>query len=1308
MKNLTKIFMAVAAGMLAFSCVTDVTEDLAPELGLGEELTTITLSLEESRTYLGKKVGELYPLYWSEGDKISVNGVESGEAVIKADKPESATFEVKASSPYCIAYPAAPAGQVLFAVKQNHVAAGDTFESGVTTMYAYSKSSDGGQLNHLTGVLKFGITGSATLEKLQISTANRDQIAGYFDFDFENGELKKTAGAKSVIEYSFGEGGLQLSETAQYVHIAVPAGLNDGLYDELYVTLYEKGNSGNIMYATIKADSEKPLTVGDVREFNNPIPYAPNAQLFVINSVAKLKEFKTAVESAEGLAKDAIITEDIDMTEVADWSPINGENYVNTLIGNGYAIKGLKAPLFENTSASFKGVHLEDVAISTNDAPVMGALACTITATDAVSPKVEHCSVSGTFTVNNPNYTVVTNNDPTEMHYGALVARVYGTSIEDCTNYATVTVSQIASTSNELTTRPNIAGVVAYCDIFGTRVSNVTNCVNNGDVTYADTVCDGSHARGSIAGVVALSPSTHIGATFDGLVNNGTITINANMMASDVFIGGCISIAYGNPAATYIKNSTNNGAISINGEYSVPVVHIGGVSAFLEGVQSDTIVNNGAITVGSESNYMDELKNLYIGGFSGKSCDKGDVDARVSNVTNNAPITVWANGTACSALRIGGLLSWSQDSGSNNKNTEKGKITVRGTYTLTSDATNTYAVGGLVGYKTSNSFSGCENKGDIDIDVTYTSTKAMYIFVGGLAGRSHQNIKGTNYGDIAIKGSSSAVTTSGSRTYVGGVFGWANGSSADMTNSGNVTIDGEHMYFITGGALGHAYNGTISEINNYGNVEMTGTYYNTNLGGVIGWGGNTDDGKSVTMTDCVNEGNIEFAATSTQNCTISGVVASGSTTLNGVRNGALGADGKPANDKGKISFTGTMSEARLDGNAGTLYIAGIMAGQTKTNRTDCVNYGDILIDGAGDSSQRNIYNLFGGGMTYNSVGATYTNCHNYGDITVTEKTNVTNSIRLGGMIANVDNKPTKNVVGEDGNVVKDENGKTVTEPNPYTIVFDGCSNSGSIVIKGRSATRGAGTLTLSGGIASFSGYCNLEVRNGYTNSGDIRYEGSQENTNTDTILLAGFIASADKDNYTVKFDGDIINRGKIAFTGKAENNGGLLQVGGLLGYYRKLTPMEHTNGTLINTGDIELSGTFKARYNLPRVAGIAAYPESTNITNAQSFCNIKAVIPSTMKENIGWILAIPRTDTNTTQWCKNCKIGTRPVEVYDDEEEDWKPGEPLFNGSNFHQYIYGLNGLETPNWAGTEDYDGCTWLEKESDIVYATPAVTNN
>ena len=132
MKNLAKIFTAIVA-LAALSCTTDTTDTLAPQ---GGELTTITLSLEQARTQLGDEVDGYYPLLWSEGDQISVNGVASQPLTATQAGQASATFSVEVvADNYTIAYPAAGEGKVLFAENQVHTA-NNTFGNGVTTMYA--------------------------------------------------------------------------------------------------------------------------------------------------------------------------------------------------------------------------------------------------------------------------------------------------------------------------------------------------------------------------------------------------------------------------------------------------------------------------------------------------------------------------------------------------------------------------------------------------------------------------------------------------------------------------------------------------------------------------------------------------------------------------------------------------------------------------------------------------------------------------------------------------------------------------------------------------------------------------------------------------------------------------------------------------------------------------------------------------------------------------------------------------------------------------------------------------------------------
>ena len=475
MKNLTKIFMVVAA-LVAVSCTTDVTEDLGVAVG-GQ--TEFVLSLEESRTQLGEKAGEVYPLYWSEGDKISVNGIESN--ALASGNSAVATFTVSGvvNTPYCIAYPAANAGEVVFAAEQSYVEG--TFSNGASTMYGYSENGGGLALNHLTGVLKIGVTGNKTLSYAQISNVSRTPIAGAFALDFTNGELSATEASKELIGYSFGEG-VALSSEPTYLHVAVPA----GVYDALYVTLYD--NEGGVMYATVKANDEKPLAAGKVREFSNSIVYTPNSAVFVVKDAESLKAFAA---QATDSAKDVLFVADVDMTG-EEWTPIEG--YAKNVLGNGYAIKGLTAPLFGTTSASIKGLHLVDVAINANNQPVMGALACKLQTTEETIPTIESCSVSGTIVVENTTFVPDGNNTDTEMNYGGLIGTAYGANINNCVNNVAITVNQVAVEGNTAKVRPYVAGILG-CAYYtkladGTYVyTHLNGCVNNAEILYKDSSC---------------------------------------------------------------------------------------------------------------------------------------------------------------------------------------------------------------------------------------------------------------------------------------------------------------------------------------------------------------------------------------------------------------------------------------------------------------------------------------------------------------------------------------------------------------------------------------------------------------------------------------------------------------------------------------------------------------------------------------------------------------------------------------------------------------------------------------------------
>ena len=225
MKNFWFIFVAVA--LLFAGCSTDTTEDniVTKEQGT----TTLTLSTQPTRTSLGNKVGDTYPVYWSEGDKIAVNGVASNEAVISAENKAVAKFNINAilDTPYHITYPYAEgvSPKVLFPTEQNYTEG--TFAQGYAPMCGYSaNNSNDVKLNHLAGILRFPVkatTEGVILDKIVITSLNGSKISGEFEVDCAAATIAASTNASNSIIYSLPENFTLSTNKESIFHITIPA-----------------------------------------------------------------------------------------------------------------------------------------------------------------------------------------------------------------------------------------------------------------------------------------------------------------------------------------------------------------------------------------------------------------------------------------------------------------------------------------------------------------------------------------------------------------------------------------------------------------------------------------------------------------------------------------------------------------------------------------------------------------------------------------------------------------------------------------------------------------------------------------------------------------------------------------------------------------------------------------------------------------------------------------------------------------------------------------------------------------------------
>ena len=1243
MKNFTKLFISIAA-LFAFACTTDTTEDLGNN-GLGQ--TTIALSLDGTRTQLGAIVGENYPLYWSEGDQISVNGVASNPLTSAQAGKSSAVFTVNGvHERYNIAYPATAEGQVLFASSQTHTS-NTTFGSGVTTLYGVGSADEGVELRHLTGVLKIGVTGSATLKKAQISTIDNAPIAGNFDIDFTLGEVTPSETSVSTINYSFGEG-VALSAEPVYMHIAVPA----GVYEELYVTLYD--NNNGVMYATVKANNSKPLTAGNVREFSKSISFAPiNSNAHIIGEAADLVAFASEASTS---TKDVVFVDDIDMSGI-EWTSING--YSGTINGNGYAIKGLSAPLFGTTNAKIKGLHLKGVDQEWTTLTHGGLFACDMTEGGVLS----HCSAEGKVLINNTTYKGAAARSQYDIIYGGLVGYVAGATIDNCTNHADITVSSVADKSDTDTKHGlQLGGIAGASDLVsGGSATSITNVANYGDIYFTSTekMVGGYYWIGGVFGSAINEKSI---ANFHHCYNYGKLHGVKDCFVHAIRVGGVFGdLGLINPteSCSFIQN---HGDIEFNGQSPTSAPIFCGIGYTLGkdkdnklAVDASDCLNTGDVTI-----EVSAKSNLFVcGGILGMYCAPTSY-----RVKNEGDITVkqYKDTKIGGTLTVGGLgnnhyspISGTTDNPSGNSGNISVSAAVTGNIVVTGIANKTYGALTNVANSGNISFSGTGDAEAVVFGIS-TEVRAAYNNVVNSGNISHSGTAGTN---IAVYGVSRLVyvkmtdvhntgnvtcsgTATAGTTQVAGVCGAlgnysvTTNASKPSSNSGLVTYSGKSLtntkdVKVAGYAVILNYNKGMANLLNKGKVHYVAT--EDNLSPVYVGGVACDI--NYPIENCENSGELTVTGTSKATVNVSGIGTTVGATLTNVKN------------SGKISSTATHNkEIRISGIVGPSF--------TGTTIENAVNTGDLDFNGAAK------YGLGVAGIwAVNQAGeVTLKNCHNRASISVVSSATNTSSNHIAGLIG--------------------YSNKSVT--------LDGCSNSNNSAGKGIyvDQTVNHGYFDISGGIGYIYGKSSAQstvtILNGFTNSADIHAKAVH--TYASGYPVAGVLATYHLSGASFEnWEGTIKNTGNITFEGESTTATDILAVGGVVG--RTIASCE---ANLVNTGKIIIKkkdgSSFPTSHGFGGVIGYT----TGSIKNAKCVCDIEALNIEGAK--IGFITGVDRSNTVVAS---NCQIGgticTKEGEYGPEDDPQWGPIKEALAESTFYRYIYG--SAITADQAST---DGCSYI----------------
>ena len=464
-------------------------------------------------------------------------------------------------------------------------------------------------------------------------------------------------------------------------------------------------------------------------------------------------------------------------------------------------------------------------------------------------------------------------------------------------------------------------------------------------------------AKTAFDNAIKAARETAVPATGAACVNYGNVDTSTYHSTNTQYTGGIIGLTrFGGQVA----NATNEGDITAHEAGGGTMSGIAGIV----GVAADGSViltiknchNEGAISSQTYTKYA-------AAGIIGRAFSSL-VKLNVENCTNKAPIVgdTYAGGVA-------GYIEGGNTRFENCTNYATGAVTTKAAAAR---------AGGIAGYITAAGyFEGCTNGAPV-------KTEANGGHIGGIAGYvagTKTFISCTNNGEIT-----GYKHKTGEMSGIGGILGYANGSTADLSycvNTGKVTLtEGNDGYESRlGGMIGRVANNCAVEIEyclNYGDIDASeATASGNHVGGIIGniqtW--NCPNTYKVVISNTVNYGEV------------SGYVAAGFV-------GFLYPDANNGSYNVGLEITESVNNGAVNGKGiAAGFVGAAMRSNSYVTVSDSANAGAINGSTAGGAIGR-----------MDGIIATLTNIANIGEVSgsdvygIAAEGNITNCISVGNGI----------------------------------------------------------------------------------------------------------------------------------------------------------------------------------------------------------------------------------------------------------------------------------------------------------------------
>ncbi len=864
---------ALCATMFAFTgCVKDDTADVAPAAGK----TVIGAGIADTRTSLGENVGGTRKVYWSNGDKINVNGTAS-EALADVPAETSSvqfTFDGILNLPYSAVYPASiytDASTITLPATQAYAAG--SFGANAAPMAAYINSDGNLKFHHLCAVVKLSITKESDADQIsyvEFRGKAGEQVSGKFAIDYENAVLTAAGAADDADKAVRVTVKRTLGDEALDVYIVVPAGE------------YVQGFTVKVIdafghYMEKSTADGKTLEKGKIMAMP-AFAFVPTAtELGVeIQSAADLVQFAKDYNEGKYAGMEPAIytlTDDIvfnDETNAAFESIGVTDNYFNGWFnGNGKTIKNwvTTKPLFAYTGGAG---NVTDLTIdSTCKATITADYNASCTEKDAYfgvmvgrhKGDMANCHCNADITADE-NITFAY----TGLHIGSIAGYASEGVVENST--ASGAINLPATLAMAANANISVGGIIGY-----NKNGRVESCTSS--VAITDKSVSSTHHIGGIVGANS--------ATITKSKNEGKLTLAAlrNSDASRyVNLGGVVGRNFSNEAV--LTESTNIGDIVSTSD--VKMQRIGGIAGTLDGsnvegtVVGGTLANNtnsGAITTSAG------VRQLALGGLYGEINYNSmfDFSADTSSATGAINVSKFEAHSTYTFIYVGGLIGHVNSTYTATLNAPKCNAAITFDFSAANSTAYVLACGGILGHigvmeagkETGGLLTVTNAEASGKIILTAAKAYTMQHKVAGLGGVvGLVGLGGVKMTDcniaLQIAQAATCAKTNGNAQHMGGLVGFIAGGESEISNcnytgymrnehyNNNFWKDGSNNSGSIGGMVGaYGYNTTFE-----GTLKITScTNTASNMRAARGMvGGMAGYVRNATITGCTNKAGL--------------------------------------------------------------------------------------------------------------------------------------------------------------------------------------------------------------------------------------------------------------------------------------------------------------------------------------------------------------------------------------------------------------------------------------------------------------------